>query len=99
MAYLSGNGVQIPSDVRYLDMYEQLASDIDPDRSTLDDKLRRLEFTIARILELFELSWGSSGLPMCAAIYTGPPRLRIRFTYDRELVTVMGIQRILPSQM
>ena len=58
MAYLRGNGVQIPRDVRYLDIYEQLASDIDPDRSTLDDKLRGLEFTIARIPELFGVEPG-----------------------------------------
>lgn len=68
----NGNGVQIPREVRYLEIYEQLANDIDPDRSVLDEKLRGLELTISRIPELFELSQSSSGLPMCAAIYTAP---------------------------
>ena len=44
----NGNGVQIPREVRYLEIYEQLANDIDPDRSVLDEKLRGLELTISR---------------------------------------------------
>ena len=89
-----GNGTHAPRDVRYLEIFEALAADFEPDRSILDEKLRGLEFNIARVPELYELSRRSGKLPLRAAIYGGRPRLRIWFTYDHEPVTLMGIQRI-----
>ncbi len=88
------NGIQVPRDVRYLFSFDAQAAGIEPDRGVLDEKLRGLIFNITRLPEHYELSRRPGQLPLCAAIYGGRPRLMIWFTYDHELVTVMGIQRI-----
>ena len=88
------DGTLAPRHVRFLPSFDAQAAAIEPDRGVLDQKLQGLFFNIARIPEVYELSRRPDRLPLCAALYGGRPRLRIWFTYDHELVTVMGFQGI-----
>ena len=63
------NGSLAPRNVRYLPGFDVQAASIEPDRNVLDEKLWGLEFNIARVPELYELSRRPGRLPLCAAIY------------------------------
>lgn len=66
---------------------------IEGGRGYLDEHFSDLEFTIARIPELFQVGQGPNGGPICVIDHDGVMPLRIWFTYNENEVHLLGIAR------
>ena len=86
--------IWVPRDISYHPSFESQANRIKLDTQILDEKLLDLTFNIARVPELYELHRHPGRMPLCAAIYQGHPRLRVWFTYNDQIVTLLGIEQI-----
>ena len=95
MAGPSGNGHRRPfRALRHQPSFELSAGAIGLDVAHLDDLLRGVTFTIARIPEIFPVAATDvHGRELCTARYTGDPPLIVWFTYDEETVDLWFVTR------
>jgi hypothetical protein len=80
----------IPYEIIYDELYTAQAKLIEQDQRILDEKLRDLEFVIARVPTLFPHAGDTS---IRRAIYDGKPRLRIWFSFDGARITMRSIEQ------
>lgn len=89
----NGHSIRI-RDLRHQATFELSAQAIGLDVASLDERLRGVMFSIARIPEMFPvMAHNSDGQELCAARYTGEMPLIVWFTYDDMVVQLCFVTR------